>query len=108
MGIPVRETSFLTPYEGSLAKKLAQAVELSASLRKWANASGNDSPSEESVLLALIQRIELTNQQFDEQWYRYWEVCEKRTQLTYDAECGIKPINERLWEDTGYQFKGGR
>lgn len=97
----------MTPYEGLLTKKLAQAVELGSSLRKWANASGNGSPPEEPVLLALIQRIELANQQFDDQWYRYWEICEKRRQLAYDAERGIKSINERLWEDTGYQFKGG-
>ncbi|MVM29239.1 hypothetical protein GO755_04280 [Spirosoma sp. HMF4905] len=105
--MPVRENSFMTPYESALSKKLSQAIELSSSLTKWANATGNDFPPEESILQALIQHIQFANRQFEEQWQRYWELCEKRRQLAHESEDGIKPINERLWDDIGYQFKGG-
>jgi hypothetical protein len=105
--MPVRENSFITPYEGALVKKLIQAIDLNTSLAKWVDAAGTDFPPEAPVLQALIQRIELTNQQFDEQWYRYWELCEKRRQFVNEPEDGIKLINERLWEDISYQFKGG-
>ncbi|QDK82584.1 hypothetical protein EXU85_29830 [Spirosoma sp. KCTC 42546] len=97
----------MTPYEGSLTKKLTQAIELRASLTKWIAVSGNDVPPEEPVLQALIQRIEAINTQFDEQWQLYWELSEKRRLITQDSRTGIKPQNERLWEEIGHQFKGG-
>jgi len=97
----------MTPYEGVLTKKLAQAIELGANLTRWVNATGNEFPPEEPVLQALIQRIESTNKLFDEQWHRYWDLSEKRRRFVHEPEGGIKSINERLWVDIGYQFKGG-
>lgn len=96
----------MTPYEGSLTKKLTQAIELRTNLAKWTNATGNHVPPEEPLLRALIQRIEAINQQFDEQWQLYWELSEQRRQLALESGTGIKLLNERLWEEIGPQFGG--
>ncbi|GAB4042363.1 hypothetical protein [Spirosoma litoris] len=97
----------MTPYESALTKKLTQAIELNSRLTGWVKGDDNDFPPEAPVLQTVIQRIETTNRQLDEQWHRYWELCEQRRQLAYESEGAIKPLNEQLWTDIGYQFKGG-
>ena len=59
MDVSISENNwFMTPYEGALAKKLTQAIELSDNLSKWVKLTGCDSPPEEQILRGLIQRIE--------------------------------------------------
>lgn len=97
----------MTPYEGALTKKLTQAIELSDNLSRWVNTFGGDAPPEMPILQALIQRVETTNQQFENQLTLYRALAEKRRQVAQESDDSIKRLNDHLWEDVGYQFKGG-
>ena len=97
----------MTPYECVLTKRLTQAIELTDNLSKLIKLTGNEAVPEEPILQALIRQIEVTNQQFDNQLLHYRDLYEKRMRLANGTDGCIKQLNDKLWEDIDYQFKGG-
>ncbi|MBN8820651.1 MULTISPECIES: hypothetical protein [unclassified Spirosoma] len=89
----------MTPYEGTLAKKLTQAFELGQMMAKWRQRSKQEAFPEELILESIINRIDQINQQFDEQLHEYQTLTDARKEVANGSVSGIRQVIDRVWTD---------
>ncbi|WP_461088034.1 hypothetical protein [Spirosoma gilvum] len=94
----------MTPYEGTLAKKMTQAFELGQMMAKWRQRTKLEAFPEELILDSIINRIDQINQQFDVQLHYYQTLTDARRQLTDGSAPGIRQLIDKVWADVCGQF----
>ncbi|WP_020595921.1 hypothetical protein [Spirosoma panaciterrae] len=93
----------MTPYEGTLAKKLTQAFELGQMMAKWRQRCKREAFPEETILESIIGRIDQINQQFDEQLHTYQTLTEARKEVASGSTAGIRQVIDTVWADVCHQ-----